>query len=143
VCECVGVCFSILPSPGIYLNLHPGQLQRSNPQMPQPIFTDTDASTGPMPSYSKMVSQTMDSKRLPTLLRLDQHLHPYFVKFSIVTSPQSQEEADKVHNDPVSASPPLSNISFLKLNRNGRMLAFLLHSAQLAWLAIKGTLWPL
>ena len=48
---CVCVCFSILPSPGVYSSLYPGQLRS----------TLTDASTGPALSYQQMVPQTQDS----------------------------------------------------------------------------------
>ena len=53
------------------------------------------------------------ARKWPTLLRLGQHLHPYFLWFPKDMSSQSQQEIAKDHDDPVPAPPSsLSCFSF-------------------------------
>lgn len=66
-------------------SLYSGQLQRSKPQMLQPTFTDTDASTGSVP-------QTLDSKKAANSPKTGPIPYPHFLRFPIDTSFQSYQE---------------------------------------------------
>ena len=78
-----------------------------------------------------MVPQTLDSKERANSSNTGSTSHLHFLRFPRDTLPQGQQEVAKDQDNLIPASPShLSSFSFFKLNQNGRMLAFLLGSAQ-------------
>lgn len=100
--------------------------------MLQSTLTDTDASTGcPLFTY-RWFHRPWITRKQSTLLRLGQHLHPYFLWFPKDSSSQSQQEITKDPVDPIPAPQlSLSSVTFyFKLIQNERMLSFFLRSNQ-------------
>lgn len=73
--------------------------------MLQSTFTDRDSSNGPAHSTYKWFHRPLIARKQPTLLRLDQQQHPYFLWFPRDTSPQNQQEVVKDHDEPIPVPP--------------------------------------
>ena len=128
--NCVCVCVSASCQVQAFTqNLHTGQLPRSKHNAPACSDRHRHRHISwncPLLTH-RWFHTPWTARTQPTLLRLDQHPYPYFLRFPRNRPTQSQQEVAKGLNDPIPAPPsPLSSFSgFLKLNQNGGMLAYL------------------